>query len=113
MADLQGRRIIDRYLGAGGQFGGVAATLGEPTPVECIAEDLSTLLKIDYGRCLELTKKHDGFRINFARTMAESVKRTILNDRVPTRARTVALVHQSDQTRVVSRMLFQRLTEYG
>jgi CRP-like cAMP-binding protein len=29
VADLQGRQIMDRYQGAGGQFGGVAAALAE------------------------------------------------------------------------------------
>jgi NTE family protein len=113
VVDLQGRKIMDRYQGAGGQFGGVAAALAEPSPVECVAQDPSTLLKIDYRKCLELTKKHDVFRVNFARTMAESVKNSIFNDRLPNRPRIVAFFHQADGTRIVSQKLFRRLVEYG
>jgi CRP-like cAMP-binding protein len=113
VSDIQGRKVMDRYQGAGGQFGGVAAALAEPSPVECVAQDPSTLLKIDYTKCLELTKKHDLFRVNFAKAMAESVKRAIFNDRLPARPRMVAFFHQDDQTRIVSQKLLQRLVLYG
>lgn len=113
VADLQGRKIMDRYQGAGSQFGGLAAALAEPSPADCLAVDPSTLLKLEYDRCFELTKKHDVFRVNFARSMAESVKQTIFNDRLPHRPRMVAFFHQTDRTRIVSQRLIQRLSEYG
>jgi predicted acylesterase/phospholipase RssA/CRP-like cAMP-binding protein len=113
MADARGRTIMARYHNAGGQLGGVAAALAEPTPMECFAEDPSTLLRIDYERCLELTKKHDVFRVNFARAMADAVKRSIFSDRLPSRPRVVAFMHQGEETRVVSQLLFERLAEYG
>ncbi len=113
VVDMLGNVITLRFQSSGDQFGGVAAALAEPTPVECVAEDPSTLLRIDYTRGLELTKKYDVFRVNFARLTAESVKRTLFSDRLPSPPRFIAFVHQSDQTRIVSRKLFQRLVELG
>jgi CRP-like cAMP-binding protein len=113
LLDMNGRAVMQRFQTAGGQFGGVAAALNEPSPMECLAEDPSTLLKIDYVKSLELTKKHDAFRINFAWAMAESVKRIVFNDRLPSRPKLVAFMHQDEATRVVSQKLYGRLVEYG
>ncbi|QEG37538.1 cyclic nucleotide-binding and patatin-like phospholipase domain-containing protein [Bythopirellula goksoeyrii] len=113
LVDIQGNVITQRFHSSGDQIGGLAAVLAEPTPMECIAEDPSTLLRMEYARGLELTKKFDVFRTNFTRLVADSVKRTIFNDRLPTRPRFVAFVHQSDETRIVSRKLFERLVELG
>jgi NTE family protein len=113
LLDMNGRAVMQRFQTAGGQFGGVAAALNEPSPMECLAEDPSTLLKIDYVKSLELTKKHDAFRINFAWAMAESVKRIVFNDRLPSRPKLVAFMHQDESTRVVSQKLYGRLVKYG
>jgi NTE family protein len=113
LVDMNGNVIMQRYQGSGDQFGGLAAALAEPSPMECVAVDPSTLLRIDYIKGLELTKKHDQFRVNFTRLMAESVKRSIFNDRLPTRPHLIAFLHQTDQTRIVSEKLFQRLVEMG
>lgn len=111
--DLQGRPTSQRFIGIGEQFGGLAAAISEPSVVECIAEDPSTLLCIDYSRGLELTRKYDRFRANMTRLVAESVKRTILNDRLPAPPQLVAFLHQSDETRIVSERLLARLVELG
>jgi NTE family protein len=113
ITDDRGRAIMARYQVAGGQLGGLAAALGGAAPMDCVAEDPSTLLKIDYARCLELTKKHDAFRVNFARAIADAVKQTIYDNRLPHRPRFVALLHQTDATRVVSQELFRRLIGFG
>lgn len=113
LMDVHGHTLTERYHGAGDQFRGIAAVLAEPAPMECVAEDPSTLLKFDYAESLELTKKYDMFRVNFARLMAESVKRTVFRDRLAIRPRFTAFMHQTDETRIVSHKLFQRLTELG
>ncbi|MDC0935731.1 patatin-like phospholipase family protein [Pirellulales bacterium] len=113
VVDSHGNVVMQRYHGSGDQFGGVTAALAEPTPVECVAEDPSTVLKIDYAKCLELTKKHDVFRANFARLMAESVKRSIFNDRLPSQPKFTAFFHQSDKSRTLSQKLFERLADLG
>ena len=111
--DIQGNPLMKRYLGSGDQFGGLASALSEPSAVECVAEDPSTILRVDYSRGLELTRKYETFRANMTRLLAESVKRTILNDRLPAPPQVVAFLHQSDETRVVSARLFDRLVELG
>ncbi len=113
LVDVNGHVIIQRYQSAGDQFGGISAALGEPVPMECVAEDPSALLKFDYKRGLELTKKYDVFRINFMKVMAESVKRAIFNDRLPAKPQLIAFFHQSDQTRGVTHKLLLRLVEMG
>jgi len=113
LRDLEGHPVMERYQGSGGQIGGIAASLAEPAPMECLAEDPSTLLKIDYKQCLALTKKYDAFRVNFARLMADAVKRAVFSERVPNRPRSVALLHQTEATRAVSKQLFRRLASYG
>ncbi|MDZ4657272.1 MAG: cyclic nucleotide-binding and patatin-like phospholipase domain-containing protein [Bythopirellula sp.] len=113
LLDIQGRIHLQRYHGSGDQFGGMAAALGEPAPMEFFAEDPSTLLKFDYLKSQELAKKDDALRLNFARAMAETVKRTLFNDRLPNRPHLVAFFHQTDETRVITHKLFRRLVELG
>ena len=102
VVDMNGKSVLQRYQSTGDQFGGVAAAFAEPSPMECVAEDPSTLLRIDYHRGLELTKKYDVFRVNYTRVMAESIKRVVFNNRFPSPPQVAGFMHQSDQTRVVS-----------
>ena len=64
LLDMHSKVVMQRFQSAGGQFGGMAAALAEPAPVNCIAEDPSVLLRIDYAPALELTRKYDRFRAN-------------------------------------------------
>jgi NTE family protein len=109
--DLNGNVLLQRFQSSGGQFGGIAAALTEPAQVDCIAEDRSTLLRIDYPTALELTKRHDVFRMNMTRILAESLKQTLLKDKRPVRAKLVAIFHQSPDTRTLIRVLVKRLVD--
>ncbi len=111
--DIRGNVVMERHQVAGGQFGSVAAALAEPTPVDCVAEDPTTVLRLDYNDSLLLTKTHDAFRQNMVRLIAESIKNTIFQDRRPVAPRLVAMFHQSDSTRIVSKKLLGRLVEMG
>jgi len=113
LVDTSGNVISQQFPVTGEQFGGVAAALGEPAPLECVAEDPSTLLRFDYVKGLELTKKYDVFRVNFARIMAEGVKRIVFKHRVASRPLSIAFFHQAHQTRMVSHKLFARLAGLG
>ncbi len=44
LIDIQGKVIVDRYQSGGGQVGALAAALGEPSPLQVIAEEPTTLL---------------------------------------------------------------------
>ncbi len=111
--DPHGRIVLERYHGAGGQFGGLSATLAEPTPVDCVAEDPGTLLRLDYAKAFELTKKHDAFRLNMTRLLAGGIREMIFGNKLPNRPRMLAFFHQSAETRKISRLLFDRLIQLG
>lgn len=107
--DVQSKVILTRYQTAGGQFGGISAALGEPMPVDCVAEDPSTLLRFDYLTCLGLTKKYDQFRLNWLRILATAIKKTLFQDRSPVRPQLVAIFHQSPATRGLTTQILERL----
>jgi predicted acylesterase/phospholipase RssA/CRP-like cAMP-binding protein len=113
LLDVHGNVVIQRFQTAGRLFGGMAAVLSEPTPVNCVAEDPSLLLRIDHKTTLELSRKFSAFHANYVRLIADSVKQVLFDDRVPIRPGLVAFFHQSDDTRIVSKKLLQRLTEIG
>ena len=113
LLDVHGKLVMQRFQTAGGQFGAMAASLAEPTPVNCTAEDPSALLRIDYGKALEFSKKYDAFRDNYMRMISESVKQTLFNDKTPVRPAVTVFIHQSDETRVVSKKLAERLVGLG
>ena len=83
LLDVHGKLVMQRFQTAGGQFGAMAASLGEPTSVNCIAEDPSVLLRIDYVRALELCRKCASFRANYLRMIADSVKQALQNNKAP------------------------------
>lgn len=111
--DVQGNVVMRRFQSAGGQIGGIAASLAEPTPLNCSAEDPSVLLRIDYSKALEFSSKYEILRANFSRLIADSVKQSLFNDKLPVRPSVVAFFHQSNETRLVSRKLLERLSELG
>jgi NTE family protein len=113
LLDVHGKVVVQRFPSAGGQFGGLADAFAEQTSVQCTAEDPSTLLRIDYVTVLDLTKKHDVFRNNYMRLIFSSVKQALFDTKTSIRPRRVVFFHQTDETRVVSKRLLQRLAELG
>ena len=109
--DAQGRVVVQRFQTRGGQVGGLAAALAEPQPFRCTAEDPSTLLRVEYARGLEFSRRHEAFRANYARLIAESAKQAILNDKAPSPPRIMAFFHRDERTREVSRKLLERLVQ--
>jgi NTE family protein len=113
LLDVHGNVVIERFQTAGRQFGGLAASLTDPTPLNCVAVEPSLLLRLDYRTALKLSRKYSAFRSNCIRLIADSVKQVLLEDKTPIRPRVVAFFHQSDETRVVTDKLLSRLTEFG
>ena len=83
LLDVHGKLVMQRFQTAGGQFGAMAASLGEPTSLNCTAEDPSVLLRIDYARVLELCRKCASFRANYLRLIADSVKQALQDNKAP------------------------------
>ncbi len=113
LLDVHGKLVMQRFQTAGGQFGAMAASLAEPTPVNGTAEDPSVLLRIGYDKALELSKKYDAFRANYMRMISDSVKQSLFNDKTAVRPAVTVFIHQSDETRVVSKKLTERLVGLG
>ena len=109
LIDIQGKVIVDRYQSGGGQVGALAAALGEPSPLQVIAEEPTTLLRLNYHTVLELTKQHDGFRQNWTRMVAEMVQSVLMKDRHKKKPRLIGIIHQSPMMRQLTRRLLQRL----
>ncbi|MEO1980797.1 MAG: Crp/Fnr family transcriptional regulator [Fuerstiella sp.] len=113
LIDGQGNVMLQRYQTAGGQIGALAAALGEPSPVNMIAEEPTTLLKLNYQTIIELTRQYEVFRANFSRLIADSVRTMLLKDRRQKKPVLVAIFHQSPATRPLTRQLIKRLKDLG
>jgi predicted acylesterase/phospholipase RssA len=113
LLDVQGRVAVERYQTRGGQVGGLAAALAEPQPFICMAEDPSVLLQLDYATAVGFARKYEAFRANMARMMGNAAKDAIYRQKAPVVPRVTAFFHRDDQTRSVTRRLFERLVELG
>jgi len=113
IVDFQGRVTIQRFQTAGAQFGALACALGEPAPMNLVAEEPTILLRLDYQTGLALTKKHDDFRQNFSKMIADAVLNMLMKDRQQKKPAIVAVVHQSSATRPLTPKLIKRLRELG
>ena len=113
LMDLQGRVVVRRYQGRGGLIGAVAASLGEPQPFRCTSEGPSTLLRLEYAAALGLAHKYDGFRANYARLLADTVRQALFQEKTARPPRITAFFHRSDATRVMSRKALERLVQLG
>ncbi|MEM9351622.1 MAG: patatin-like phospholipase family protein [Planctomycetota bacterium] len=111
--DEKGHLMVDRLLHWGSQFGGLAAAFGEPIPLGCTVEDPCLLLRLDHERVVDLTKKHDALRANFARLIALGVRNAVFADKTPRPPRLVSFFHASDATRGIPQKLVERLASLG
>jgi NTE family protein len=113
MVDVHGNPFMVRYQTAGGQFGAMGAALSEPAEVDAVAQEPTTLLKLEYTTALELTKKHDEFRRNFTKLIANQIRGFIYENKIRKRPATIAVIHESDATRPLTARLISRLSELG
>lgn len=109
LMDFGGNVILQRRCLAGSQFGAMACAIGDPMPVELVADEPSTLLRMDYHAALSLTKTHEVFRQNFSKMIAESVMNLLMKNRQQFEPHVVTIFHQSPETRTVTRRLIERL----
>jgi NTE family protein len=109
--DFQGRIVAERFQVAGEQFGALAAAMGEPAPMELVAEEPSTMLRIDYRTCLGLNQKHPEFQHNFSIMLANTVLKLAMKGREHHIPRNVVVFHQSPESRILTKRLVTRLTE--
>ncbi len=111
--DSRGNVIKHGFETPGGQFGGLSAALNGPAPVECLAEEPTTILRLNAEDCQRLTCKHDAFRVNLLNSVAENVRSYLFQREEPIKPRLVAILHQSPATRKLTTRICQRLVELG
>lgn len=113
VVNFRGDVVWQRHLTGGTQFGALAAALDEPAPIDLVAEDPSTLLRLDHKMALHLTKQHELFRKNFSRMIADAVMSLVTKDRQQNKPRLISVFHQSMETRQISKELVKRLQGMG
>ncbi len=113
LLDVHGNVVMQRYQTAGGQFGAIGAALSEPTEVDVIAQEPSTLLRLDYSTALELTKKYEMFRRNFSRLIANQVRGFLYQNKYRKKPAIVSVFHESPASRPLTLCLIRRLVELG
>jgi len=113
LIDIQGNVLLQQYQTAGGQIGALAASLGEPSPLEVIAEDPTTILRLNYQKALALTNKYSQFQQNVLREISNTVRNVLMKKRHHKQPKLVSIFHQSSVTRSLTRKLIQRLQALG
>ena len=111
VVDIRGNVAAQRFHTAGGQFGALAAALRESAPMDLVVIEPATLLRLEYSSALELTQKHEAFRHNFSKLIADSVLNILLKDRSQKQPALVGVFHQTSATRPLTRKLVIRLRE--
>ncbi len=113
VVDFRGNTVVQRHQTGGTQIGALACALGEPAPMTAMVDEPSILLRLDYRGVKRLTNKHERFRQNFSKMIADGVLSLLMKDRRQMKPRLVGMFHQSNETRPVTRRLITRLMELG
>ena len=95
LVDMHGKELLQRFLTRGMQFGALGAAQAEPIPVNVIAQEPSALLKFDFSKALEFTRKHATFGLNLTRLIAGMVRQVLMPDRHKKKPTLVAVFHES------------------
>lgn len=113
MVDTRGNVFLCREITRGHYFGLLAAAQDEPVPVDVVAEEPSTLLKLDYLEARELARKHEKFGSNLVAMISDTVRELITPKKSARRPSVVAVIHQTPATRPLTPRLVARLVELG
>lgn len=111
--NANGTQVVLHTLIRGSQFGILAGARIEPMPVSLIANEPSTLLKLDYHRMLDFAARFRQFQLNLFRIVGDDAKKHLSVDRIHPQPQVVAVVHQSDATRALTPLLVKRLQQLG
>lgn len=109
--DLSGRRVDESIIPSGELVGTLAAAQSDPVPVEVVAHEPSMFLRLDFKKALALAARHSEFQLNLFRLAGRRVGQTLLIYRVQQPTPTLAIVHQSPETRSLTVRLLERLVE--
>ncbi len=113
LQDSDGSETEMRSLTRGTQFGILIGARIEPIPINLIANEPSTLLRLDYQKMLEFAGMFPPFQLNLFRLVGDDVKRQLSIDRLHEQPQVVTVVHQSSLSRRLTPTLLCRLQELG
>jgi len=113
IVDIHGHVLYQRFLVRGSQFGALAVAQADPVPVDVIAVEPSVALKLDAETTLRFTQKHGIFGLNLTQSISNMVRQVLLRNRQLKKPSLVAIFHESQQSRSLTRRLIQRLLELG
>lgn len=111
--DPQGKEVGRKHLTRGSQFGAVAAAQSKPVPINVVAMEPSTVLRLDYQRFLRYLAEIPQLLLNFIQDTGSAFKQTFNVDRLHTPPKVVMVTHESPATRPLTRRLINRLQELG
>lgn len=109
LVDKHGRVLERSYLTSGSQYGILAAAQCEPVPIQVLALEPSTFLRLDFGKALSLAAKYPELQLNLFRIAGNQLRRILHMDRIRHQPASVVIVHQSPSTRLITQELLQRL----
>jgi len=113
VVDMHGNVLLQRFLTCGSQFGALGAAQTDPVPVDVVAVEPSTVLKLDFETFLRFTRQHETFGLNLTRSISKMVAQVLLSRRQPKKPPFVAVFHESIDSRPLMRRLIRRLLELG
>jgi NTE family protein len=111
LVDIDGKELLHGFLTRGTQFGALGAAQAEPVPLNVIAQEPSTVLKLDFQNVLEFTRKHETFGLNLTRSISNMVRHMLMSDRHQKKPALVAVFHESAASRSLTPRLIRRLLE--
>jgi NTE family protein len=111
--DSDGAETEVRTLRRGTQFGILSGARIEPIPVNVIAIEPSTMLRLDYQKMLGFAAQIPAFQLNLFRLVGDEIKRQLSIDRIQERPAVVTVVHLTPHSRRLTPMLIRRLQQLG
>ena len=101
------------FLTRDDQLGLLALSQPEPLPLSAVAEEQSTLLRIDREAALGLLRRLPLWARNLMKAAGPRVLESVLGEKLTRPCRNIAIVHASDETRFFTPILVRRLFELG
>lgn len=113
LQDSDGAETEMRSLTRGTQFGILIGARIDPIPMNLIANEPSTLLRLDYQKMLDFAATIPAFQLNLFRLVGDDVKKQLSIDRLQQRPQVVTVVHQTSHSRPLTPSLIRRLQQLG
>ena len=109
----RGTESLFRMIERGEQFGMMVGALAEPLPIRVVAQEPTTVLRLDYEQAMELTYTWQDLRRLWLKTYAGSLRKLFFGAAPKRAPMMLALIHDSPDTRRAAERLIKRLSDIG